>query len=154
ALVAPRLGSVLSAAVVAGAASGLLELAVRVGQVRVLHHVALTSLMVSQHAAWMLPLVAVLLVVPIAAVLVSPILAWACWRSRRAEASRAVSWAWGWTGIVLGLLFFFGPLRAIQGLHPAATLVLAIGLSFRLRRLFARPTPSWRRASCWGAGIA
>src|SRR5262249_24202996 len=102
--VAPGLGTVCGAAVVVGVLSGWLELVVRVAPVRVLHHVARTSVMISQHAAWMLPVAAVLVIVPTAAVLVSPILAWASWRRRHGDASRAVSWAWGWAGMVLGLL--------------------------------------------------
>jgi arylsulfatase A-like enzyme len=142
---------VITAAVVVGVASGLLELVVRVAQVKVLHRVAWTSLMISRHAAWMLPLVSALMIVTMTIVLVWPTLAWASWQSRRGGASRVVSRAWGWAGMVLGALFFFGPLRAIQGLHPAAPVALAVGLGFRLRRLFVGPTPDWRRGSGWGA---
>jgi arylsulfatase A-like enzyme len=150
-LVAPGLGIVITAAIVVGVASGLLELVVRVAQVQVLHRVAWTSLMISRHAAWMLPLVSALVIVPMTVVLVWPVLAWASWRRRRRGAAQVVSWAWGWAGMVLCALFFFGPLRAIQGLHPAAPVALAVGLGFRLRRLFVGPTPDWRRGSGWGA---
>jgi arylsulfatase A-like enzyme len=151
---APGLLILLGTALVAGIASGFLELVVIGLQVQVLHRVDWSSLMVNRHITWMLPVTAPLVIVPLTTVLVSPVLAWAVWRRQAKDLSLAMPWIWGWAGTVLGMLSLLGPLLAIRVLHPAAPIALALGLGFRLRRWFVRPTAGWWRLSSSGAGIA
>jgi arylsulfatase A-like enzyme len=137
-------------------ASGLLELAVLEIQVNFRHSVDWHYLMVSRHIAWMVPLTAPLVIVPLSVILVGPALALLAWRSRRRgrTSPRAVAWVWGWTATVLSTLLLIGPLLAFRALHPAALVALALGIGFRLWRWLVRPIAGWRRLAYLGAGIA
>ena len=152
----PGLLTLSLSVIFAGAAAGFAEVFVRRAQVDLLHRVAWGSLMISKHAIWMVPAITPIVMIPVMILLVSPVLAWAIWRNRKSESSGAgvVRLAWGWAGMVLGGLCLFGPLTAIDGLHPAAPVALAIGGGFRLRRWFVRPTIGWQRLSRIGAGLA
>ncbi len=151
---APSLLSFLGVAFLLSVASGLLELAVREIQVHFLHRVDWHSLMVSRHVTWMVPLTAPLVIMPLAVIVAWPAVALLTWRSRRGKRqSLGVACAWGWAGTVLGTLFLIGPLLAIRALHPAAAVVLAVGVGFRVWRWLVRPIAGWRRLSYSGAGI-
>jgi arylsulfatase A-like enzyme len=148
---------VLSAAIAVGVASGLLELAVLMIQVRGLHLVDWSTLMTSRHAGWMIPVTGAALVVPLALVLVAPALVLAARRVRLRPEQDMPGPAWDWTGMVLGTLLLLGPLSAIRGFHPLAPFAVSIGVGFRIRRLLVRPTPLWRRrihgAAMIGVGV-
>jgi arylsulfatase A-like enzyme len=150
---APGLGSLLGASLTVGAAAGFLELATLAIRVHVLHHAGLSTLRISRHVAWMIPVTETLVTFVLASVLVTPVLAWTARRraGRRASALR-VSWAWDWAGAVLGTLLLLGPLLAVRGLHAVAALSIAVGAGTRFRRLLVRPSPGWQRGACW-AGV-
>jgi arylsulfatase A-like enzyme len=152
---APRLRTFLGVAFLLGIASGFLELAVLEIQVHLRHRVDWYCLMVSRHITWMLPVTAPLVIMPLAVILVGPILALSAWRSRRGRPASpvAVAWVWGWAGTVLGTLSMIGPLLATRALNPAASVALSIGLGFRLGPAMLRSMTGWRRLSCWAAGI-
>jgi hypothetical protein len=134
----------------------LLELAMLEFQVHVRQRVAWSSLMVSRHVTWMMPLTATLLIVPLAVILVWPVVRLVAWRSRsgRPASPLALAWVWGWAGTVLGMLFWIGPLLATRALYNGAAFVLALGLGFRLGRWMVRPAGCWRRLAYSGSGIA
>ena len=114
---APELSGLVGAALVLGVAAGFLELAVRMIQLHWLHQVGLSTLRISRHVAWMVPVAETLVTLGLTLGLVAPALVWSAWRSGRPGASRALSWAWNWAGVVLGTLLFLGPLLAVRGLH-------------------------------------
>ncbi len=129
-----RLLRLLGIALLLSVTSGLLELAVLEIQLHLRHRVDWFCLMVSRHIAWMLPVTAPLVIIPIAVMLVCPAFALLAWRKRRGRqvSPLAVAWVHGWAGTVLGSLFFIGPLLATRALHPVAAVALAVGLGFRL----------------------
>jgi arylsulfatase A-like enzyme len=138
-------------------ASGLLELAVLMIQVRGFHLVDWSTLMISRHGGWMIPLTGASVVVPLGLALVAPALLLAAHRVRRRPELDAPGPAWDWAGMVLGTLLLLGPLSAIRGFHPMAPFAVSIGVGFRIRRLLVRPTPLWRRgihgAAMIGVGV-
>ncbi|WP_406695221.1 sulfatase [Singulisphaera sp. Ch08] len=136
-----------------GVAAGFLELALVFGQFHGLHQVRWSSLMMSRHAAWMIPVAEVLLVAAWTLGLVAPVLAGAAWLTSKGQGERAVAWAWNWAGLVLGTLLLFGPLLTLPGLHPVAVVILALGLGYRIRRWLVRPTAAWKRGACWAGGL-
>jgi arylsulfatase A-like enzyme len=142
--------------VLVSVASGFLELAVLEILVHFRQRVVWHCLLVSRHVAWMVPVTAPLVIVPLALILVWPVLALLAWRSRRGRRASpmAAAWAWGWAGTVLGMLLLIGPLLAIRALHPAAAAALALGLGFRLWRWMVRPVRGWRRLCYLGGAIA
>lgn len=151
---APGVLPLIAATVAVGAAAGFLELAVFSVQVHGLHFVDLTSLRISRHVAWMIPVAEALVTIPLAFALLAPALLLAARRSRTKRPDGRAGLAWDWAGAVLGTLLFLGPLMAIRGLYPGAALVLAAGLGVRLRRLFVRPSPGWGRAAGYAGLIA
>ncbi|HZW32659.1 MAG TPA: sulfatase, partial [Isosphaeraceae bacterium] len=150
---APGLSSLLGATLAVGAAAGFLELAAMAIPIHVLHRVGLSTLRISRHVAWMIPVAEVLVTVLVVLMLVAPVLAWSAWRAGRRAPARPVSWAWGWAGAVLGTMLWLGPLLAVRGLHAAAALTIAVCAGIRSRRLLVRPTPGWQRGSCWAGAI-
>ncbi len=110
--------------------------------------------MISRHAAWMIPVTGAAVVVMLATLLVAPVLALAAWRQKRLPPGAGPGPAWDWTGAVLCALLLLGPLLAIRGLHPAAPVGLALGVGFRIRRFFVRPTALWPRRAHGAAAIA
>src|SRR5262245_59554307 len=150
----PALTAVIAAAVVVGLMAGFLELAVLVAQVQGLHLVDWSTLMISRHVAWMVPVASILVIVPVTLLLVAPALAWTEWRKRRGQAEEAVSRAWDWTGAVLATFLLLGPLMAIRGFHPVAPVAVAVGIGSRIRRWVVWRTPGWHRGSYWAGGIA
>src|SRR5437868_6773315 len=66
---APALMTVISAAIVVGVVSGLLELAVLAVQVHGQRQVDWSTLMISRHVAWMLPAASALVIVSLTCVL-------------------------------------------------------------------------------------
>jgi arylsulfatase A-like enzyme len=153
---APRALTFLAVAFLVGVASGFLELAVLEIRVHFRQHVDWNSLLVSRHVTWMVPVTAPLVIVPLAVLLVWPVLGLLTWRSRRGRrpSPLAVAWVWGWAGTVLGALLLIGPLLASRALHPTALVALALGLGFRLSRWVVRANFGWRRLSYSAAGIA
>jgi arylsulfatase A-like enzyme len=147
----------LSAAVAVGVMSGLMELGVLFAQVRGLHYVDWTTLMISRHAGWMIPTTSAALIVPMALVLMAPLQGLAAWRARKSPGDSRPGPAWDWAGMVLGALLLYGPLLAIRGFHPMAPLAISVGVGFRIRRLIVRPTRLWRRrvhgAAAIGIGV-
>ncbi len=150
---APAWGDLLAAAIAVGVISGLLELAVVMVQVHVLHIVDWSTLMISRHAAWMIPATGAAVVVPLALGLVAPMQMLAAYRLRRRPEDVAPGPAWDWAGMVLGTLLLLGPLLAVRGFHPIAPVAVAMGAGSRIRRLIVRPTPTWRRRARGGAAI-
>ena len=150
----PALLHVIASAFVVGVVSGFLELLIVVAQVRGLHVVDWSTLMITRHIAGMVPVVAPLLIVSLTIVLVIPALVWASRRGRRHQAGDMLSWTWEWAGTVLGTLLLLGPLLSIRGFHVAAPLAVSVGVGFRIRRWMIRPTAGWRRGSYRAAGIA
>jgi arylsulfatase A-like enzyme len=150
----PRLIDLIGASLAVGVAAGALELAVVMIQVHALHRVGLATLRISRHVAWMVPAVEAVVTFALTLGLVGPALAWSAFRDRRPRPSGARSWAWKWAGTVLGTLLLLGPLLAVRRLHGPAALALAFGAGTRIGRFLVRPTPTWRRASCWAGAIA
>jgi arylsulfatase A-like enzyme len=150
---APAWGDLLAAAVAVGVMSGLLELAVVMVQVHVLHIVGWSTLMISRHAIWMIPATGMAVVVPLALGLVAPTQMLAAYRVRRQPEEVAPGPAWDWAGLVLGTLLLLGPLLAVQGFHPIAPVAVAMGAGSRIRGLIVRPTTSWRRRVRGGVAI-
>ena len=150
---APGLLSLLGAALAVGAGAGFLELATMAIQIHVLHRAGWSTLRISRHVAWMIPVAEVLVTFSLAVVLVTPVLAWSARRARRRAPARPVSWGRDWAGAVLGTLLFLGPLLAVPRVHAVAALAVALGAGTRLRRLLVRPTPGWRRTACWAGAI-
>ena len=146
---APRLPSLIGAALAVGAVAGILELAVQAVQIQGLHHVDPSSLMINRHAGWMVVVTSSLLVPGLTLVLMAPALGWAAWRTRRQLPVHRLSWTWDLAGVILGTLLVLGPLQTIQGLHPAAPVSVALGLGVRLRRWLVWRSIAWQRISCW-----
>jgi arylsulfatase A-like enzyme len=148
---------VLSAAIAVGVISGLLEWGVVSAQLRGLHYVDWTFLMISRHAGWMIPTTEAALIVATALILIGPLLCLTAWRLRRSPDVNLPGPAWDWAGMVLGFLLFYGPLLSVRGFHPLAPLAVSMGLGFRIRRLIVRPTEAWRRrihgAALIGIGV-
>ncbi len=149
----PSLLAVLAAAGTVGILSGVMEVGVLLVQVRGLHVVDWSTLMISRHAVWMIPAVAVVLSVGLTLVLVGPPLAWSA-RRRSSRLLRGRSPIWGWCGLVLGTLLFLGPLLAVRGFHVAAPVALSIGLGYRIRRWLVRPGAAWSRTAFGATGIS
>ena len=131
---APRILSLVGAGLTVGATAGFLELSVQAVQLRVLHHIEWTSLTVSRHVGWMAVVTSALLSAILPIVLLAPALAWAAWRQRHQVPARRLAWTWDVAGAILGTLLFLGPLQTIHGLHPAASISLALGAGVRSRR--------------------
>src|SRR5262249_43686943 len=142
------------AAIAVGVAAGFLELGILAAQVRGLHLVDWSTLMISRHAAWMIPMASMLVIVPLTVFVVAPALVLATWRTKRAESARAISRVWVWTGAVLATLLVLGPLLAIRGFHPAAAITLALGIGCRMRRWVIWRAPGWQVVAYWAGGIA
>lgn len=138
-----------------GAAAGFLELGLVFGQFHGLHQVRWSSLMISRHAAWMIPVAETLLVAAWTLVLVAPVLGLGAWlRSKgRGEPAAGWAWTWDWAGLVLGTFLLLGPLLSLPGLHPVAVVILALGLGYRLRGWLVRPTAAWNRNARWVGGL-
>jgi arylsulfatase A-like enzyme len=154
ALRAPGLLNLIGVSLAVGVVAGTLELAVLMLQLHWLHYVGPSTIRISRHVAWMVPVAETLVTVGLSSVLVTPVLASSSRRRRGPLAARAVSRTCNWAGAVLGTLLFLGPLLAFRRLHTIAALALAVGLGFRLRRVLVRRTPGWRRASCWAGAFA
>ncbi len=154
ALRAPGLLNLIGVALPVGVVAGALELAVLMVQLHGLHYVGPSTLRISRHVAWMVPVAEALVTLGLALALVTPALALSARRSRGPGASRAVSRTCNWAGAVLGTLLFLGPLLAIRRLHTVAAVALAVGVGIRMRRVLVRRTPGWRRASCWAGAVA
>jgi arylsulfatase A-like enzyme len=150
----PGLTNLIGAALAVGVAAGFIELGVVMIKVNGLHRVGLGTLRISRHVAWMVPAAEALVTLGLTLALVAPVLAWSAFRDRRSRSSRSVSWPWRWAGTVLGMLLFLGPLLAVGRMHGAAALVVAFGAGARIGRILVRPTPAWRRASCWAGAMA
>jgi arylsulfatase A-like enzyme len=150
--------NLLGAALAVGVVAGFLELAVLATQLHVLHRVGLSTLRISRHVAWMVPVAGTVMTVVLSVLLLTPMLFWAAWLRRRRRRTgvpaRPQTPTWDWAGMVLGTLLFLGPLLAVRGLHPTAALVLAAGAGFRLRRWVVWPAPRWQRLSCWAGAMA
>jgi arylsulfatase A-like enzyme len=149
----PGLGSLMGASLAVGAAAGFLELATLAIRIHVLHQAGWTTLRISRHVAWMMPVAETLVVSGLAFLLVAPVLAGSARRARRRPFAPPVAWTWDWAGAVLGTLLLLGPLLAIPKLHAVAALTIAVGAGTRIRRLLVRPTPVWRRNACWAGAI-
>ena len=147
---APAWREILSAAIAVGVASGLLEFGILFVQVRGLHLVDWSTLMVTRHAAGIIDVI-------LAMVLVAPLLILAARRVRERPEDDMPGPAWDWAGTVLGALFLLGPLLAIRGFHPMAPLGLSVGVGYRIRRFIVRPSAVWSRrihhAGAIGIGV-
>ncbi len=150
---APAPLQVLAAAIVVGLVAGLAEIAILLLQIRVLHVVDWSTLMIGRHAVWMVPCTSIVLCVGFSLTFVGPVLCWAADRRRRGSPA-CRGRAWGWSGTVLGTFLFLGPLLAVRGFHVAAPLALSIGLGYRIRRWVVRPTPAWRRGVYRAAALS
>lgn len=150
---APAWREVLSASIAVGVVSGLLEWGVLSAQVRALHFVDWSTLMISRHAGWMIPATATVLVVTLTLILTAPLQWLAARRTRTSPGDSPPGPAWGWAGMVLGALLLLGPLLAIRGFHPMAPLAVSVGVGYRIRRLVVRPTAAWRRGVHLAAAI-
>jgi arylsulfatase A-like enzyme len=150
---APGLWSLMGASLAVGAAAGFLELTMLAIRLHVLHQAGLSTLRISRHVAWMMPVAETLVVSGLALLFVTPVLVWSARRAGRRPFARPVAWTWDWAGAVLGTLLLLGPLLAIPKLHAVAALTVAIGAGTRIRRLLVRPTPGWRRTACWAGAI-
>ncbi len=122
-----------------GVAAGFLELVVFLVQTRLLHRVDSTSLHISRHVMWMIPVAEAFVVTAVAVTLVAPVLVAA--RLRKRGPSRTYSWM----GLVLGTFLVLGPLMAIRGMAWWAACLLALGLGWRTRPFLARAFTSWGR---------
>jgi arylsulfatase A-like enzyme len=151
---APSPRTLIAAAMAVGVVSGLLELFILAAQRHMLHYVDWSTLMISHHVGWMIPITGASIVVVLTIVLVWPALAAVAWRRRATGRDNAPGWAWDWAGWVLGTLLFLGPLLTIRGFHFAAPLAVALGFGFRIRRWLVRPTPTWPRRVSQAARIA
>ena len=149
----PGVLPLVGATLVVGVAAGFLELALVFGQFHGLHQVRWSSLMISRHAAWMIPVAETLLVAAWTLGLVAPVLGLIAWLGSKGQGERVVGWAWNWAGLVLGTLLLLGPLLSLPGLHPIAVVVLALGVGYRIRGWLVRPTAAWKRGSCWAGGL-
>ncbi|AGA27452.1 sulfatase [Singulisphaera acidiphila] len=136
-----------------GVAAGFLELALVFGQFHGLHQVRWSSLMISRHAAWMIPVAETLLVAAWTLVLVAPVLGVAAWLRAKGQGKRSIGLTWNWAGMVLGTFLLLGPLLTLPGLHPVAVVILALGLGYRIRGWLVRPTTAWKRGACWAGGL-
>ena len=150
---APSFRAVIAAAIAIGVVSGFLELSVLVAQLHGLRYVDWSTLMISRHVGWMIPITGAAIVVVLTILLVGPVLAWVAWR-RRTRVDKIPGWVRGWAGWVLGTLLLLGPLLTIRGFHFAAPLAVALGVGFRARRCLVRRSPGWPRRVYWAAGIA
>jgi arylsulfatase A-like enzyme len=146
---APRLLSLGGAALAVGVVSGILELSVQAVQLRVLHFVDSRSLMISQHAGWMVVVADSLLTAGLTLLLMAPAVAWADWRKRTGAGVHRFYWTWDLAGAILGTLLLLGPLQKIHGLHPAAPVALALGAGIRLRRWLVWRSRGWQRLARW-----
>jgi arylsulfatase A-like enzyme len=148
----------VGATVAVGVAAGFLELAVLMTQLHGLHRIGLSTLRMSRHVTWMVPVAETLVTAGLALVLVFPVVAGGAWWRRRRARSGAPAGdprrPWIWAGTILGTLLVLGPLLAIRGLHAGPALVLALGFGLKFRRWVVRPTPRWPRAACWAGAIA
>jgi arylsulfatase A-like enzyme len=151
---APSLTAVIAAALAIGVVSGFLELSVLLAQLHGLRYVDWSTLMISRHIGWMIPITGAAIIVVLTILLVGPALAWDAWRRKGPEMGNAAGWAWAWAGWVLATLFLLGPLLTIRGFHFAAPLAVALGVGFRTRRCLVRPSPGWPRSTYRAAGIA
>jgi arylsulfatase A-like enzyme len=151
---APRPLAMVATTLTVGVASGFLELAVLAIQVHGLHRVGLSTLRISRHHLWMIPVAEALTTIGLASLLLAPPAAWVAWRSGRRQPARSPSKAWDWAGAVLGMLLILGPLLAIRGLHAAAALVLALGMGIRSRRAMVRLARTWPRVMTWTGAVA
>jgi arylsulfatase A-like enzyme len=150
---APRLLGLIAGATAVGAVSGVLELLVHTVQLRDLHRVDWSMLMISSHASWMVVLVATVLVPCLAVVLMMPVLLWSALRRRQGASVRRLAWTWDLAGVILVTLLLLGPLLRIQGLHAVAPVAVALGAGVRFRRKLVWRSPAWERAACWAGGI-
>ena len=137
---APGVPSLLGTGLAVGATAGFLELLVQAVQVHGLHWIEWSTLTISRHAGWMVVVTSTLLSATLTLLLLSPALAWAALRQRQQVPVHRLAWTWDLAGTILGTLLFLGPLQTILGLHPAASVSLALGAGVRCRRLLV-----WRR---------
>ena len=105
---APSFARFLGFASLVGVASGFLEVAALQIQAHVQGHIGWHSLLVSRHITWMIPMTAPLVIVPLAVVLVWPVIGLLAMRikRRRLSPTTAAALAWAWAGTVLGALYF------------------------------------------------
>ena len=131
----PALMQVIASAFVVGVVSGFLELLILVAQVHGLHYVDWSTLMISRHVAWMVPVVAPMLTLGLTIVLVFPALAWASWRGRSHEAGEKASWTWDWS--VQSWEPCYSSARSLrsEGSTSHAPLAVSLGVGIRLRAL-------------------
>jgi arylsulfatase A-like enzyme len=144
---APRILSLLGTGLAVGATAGFLELSVQAVQLHVLHRVEWTTLTISRHAGWMTVLTSTLLSAILPLGLLAPALAWAAWRQKHQVPASRLAWTWDVAGAILGTLLFLGPLQTIHGLHPAASISLALGAGIRCRRWLVWRSAAWQRTS-------
>jgi len=142
----------IGAALTIGVMAGFLDLAVFAVQFHVLHRVGLSTLKISRHASWMIPVAGASVSIAAILALTLPAVLIAKWKTN--NGGRPARWAWEWCGAVLGTFLVLGPILAIRGLHSGAGLFLAIATGYRLRTVVAPPTARWSRAVCWGGAIA
>jgi arylsulfatase A-like enzyme len=150
---APPLVCLIGAGLAVGAVSGLLELLVQAIQLRILHQVHWSTLVISRHAGWMVVLVATVLTPSLTALLMAPAFLWAARRKRQGAAASRLAWTWDLAGLILGALLMLGPIQSIHGLHPAAPVAVALGAGIQLRRLLVWKSPAWQRTAFWAGAI-
>jgi arylsulfatase A-like enzyme len=154
---APTWRELLAAALAVGVLSGLLELGILLAQLRGLQVVDWSTLMISRHAAWMIPTTGAAVVMLLTIVLVSPVLVLAARRVRKHPEANVPGPAWDWAGTVLGVLMLLGPLLTVRGFHAMAPVAVSLGVGYRIRHYLVRPTPFWRRrvhtAALFGLGV-
>jgi arylsulfatase A-like enzyme len=150
---APGLLSLIGVALGVGAASGFLELAVLTIRVHILHRVGISTLEISRHVSWMVPVAETLVVLGLTLGLGAPALARSSRRVRGPDALKRDVRVCRYFGAILGTLLFLGPLLTVRRLHAVAALALAVGAGVRSRKLLVRPTPGWRRGACWAGAL-
>ena len=150
---APRLRELVAASIAVGAASGILELLVHAIELRVLHKVNWNTLVISQHASWMVIVVATVLTPFLAVLFLAPALSWAAFRHRQGAAARA-------PGVDLGPVrsdprraVATGPSHGDPGAPSSGFRGGRAGAGAQFRRWLVRPTLSWQRGACWAGGI-
>jgi arylsulfatase A-like enzyme len=144
---APAIGSLLGISLAVGATAGLLELLVQAIQVNGFHRVEWSTLTISRHAGWMVVVTSTLVSACLTLVLLAPALAWAARRQRQQVPLHRLAWTWDLAGTILGTLLFLGPLQTILGLHPAASVLLALGAGIRCRRRLVWRSAAWQRTA-------
>jgi arylsulfatase A-like enzyme len=83
----------------------------------------------------------------------TPALLWAAVRKRQGAPACRLSWTWDLAGAILATLLLLGPLQTVQGFHPVAPIVVALGAGVNLRGWLVWKSHTWQRAAYW-AGSA